>query len=342
MAFQLSPGVNVSEIDLTTVVPSVLTTAGAFAGQFPWGPVGQLTLVDSEITLSNIFAPQGPTTNSAVSFFTAASFLAYGNNLTVVRAANTTSTFNSTANTQTTVYVNNPTQFQYVYLGQNNGNAYGAFVGKYPGAIGNSLTVSVCDTATQFSTWTYSSYFTSAPGTSAYVSSLGGANDEIHIAVVDAGGLFTGTKGTVLETYPFVSKAVDAVNLFDGSSNYYKQVVFNKSNYVYAIDPPSYSTTSSGTGAWGSHSANTSFIQLSAVQTLPLVNGADGTPTDGDIITAYGLFTNKEQIDISLIRVLILLIHLYVFLQSAKSLELWTSPLDKFFESSKESNFPFL
>jgi hypothetical protein len=39
MAFQLSPGVNVSEIDLTTVVPSVLTTAGAFTGQFPWGPV---------------------------------------------------------------------------------------------------------------------------------------------------------------------------------------------------------------------------------------------------------------------------------------------------------------
>ena len=299
MAFQISPGVNYSEVDLTTVVPSVLTTAGAFAGTFKWGPAQKRIQVDSEITLASKFGT--PDSNSATSFFTAASFLAYGNNLTVVRAANTTSTFNSTANTLTTVYVNNPTNFQYTYLGQNNGNAYGAFVGKYPGAIGNSLTVSVCDTATQFSTWTYSSYFTSAPGTSAYVSSLGGANDEIHIAVVDAGGLFTGTKGTVLETYPFVSKAVDAVNLFDGSSNYYKQVVFNKSNYVYAIDPPSYSTTSSGTGAWGSHSANTSFIQLSAVQTLPLVNGADGTPTDGDIITAYGLFTNKEQIDISLV-----------------------------------------
>ena len=196
--------------------------------------------------------------------------MAYGNNLAIVRAANTTSTFNATANSQTTINISNSDVFQYLYLGQNNGNAYGAFVGKYPGTIGNSLTVSVCDTATQFSTWTYSSYFTSAPGTSAYVSSLGGANDEIHIAVVDAGGLFTGTKGTVLETYPFVSKAVDAVNLFDGSSNYYKQVVFNKSNYVYAIDPPSYSTTTTGSGAWGKLTANTSFTQLSSTVTTVL------------------------------------------------------------------------
>ena len=29
MAFQLSPGINVSEIDLTTVVPAVATTEGA-------------------------------------------------------------------------------------------------------------------------------------------------------------------------------------------------------------------------------------------------------------------------------------------------------------------------
>ena len=32
MAFQLSPGVMISEVDLTTIVPSVSTTAGAYAG----------------------------------------------------------------------------------------------------------------------------------------------------------------------------------------------------------------------------------------------------------------------------------------------------------------------
>ena len=297
MAFQLSPGVNVSEIDLTTVVPSVLTTAGAFTGQFPWGPVGKTILVDSEITLSKYFAPQGPTTASAVSFFTAASFLAYGNNLQVVRALGINHK-NATSN-GASITIANDDIFQYSYLGQNNGNAYGAFVGKYPGALGNSLTVSVCDSTTsQFTGWAYNSYFTSAPGTSSYASSLNSSNDEIHIVVVDSGGLFSGTKGTVLETFPFVSKGIDAANLNDGSSNYYKQVVFNKSQYVYAVDPPSYSTTNT---SWGKLTANTNFIQLASTQTMQLYGGADGTITDGDLITGYNLFTNKEQIDISLV-----------------------------------------
>jgi hypothetical protein len=55
MAFQISPGVNVSEVDLTTVVPSVLTTAGAFAGAFQWGPADKRITVDSEISLAKVF-----------------------------------------------------------------------------------------------------------------------------------------------------------------------------------------------------------------------------------------------------------------------------------------------
>ena len=98
MAFQLSPGVNVSEVDLTTVVPSVLTTAGAYAGYFNWGPVNKVITVDSEITLNKRFAPSGPDANSYVSFFTTANFLAYGNNLSVVRSVGS-NCFNATANT---------------------------------------------------------------------------------------------------------------------------------------------------------------------------------------------------------------------------------------------------
>ena len=52
MPFQVSPGVNVSEIDLTTVVPAVSTTEGALAGVFRWGPVGERILVDSEANLA--------------------------------------------------------------------------------------------------------------------------------------------------------------------------------------------------------------------------------------------------------------------------------------------------
>lgn len=87
MAFQLSPGVNVSEIDLTTVVPAVATSDGAIAGVFRWGPIGQRVLIDSENQLVNRFGK--PTNHNAETFFTAANFLAYSNRLYVSRAAKT-------------------------------------------------------------------------------------------------------------------------------------------------------------------------------------------------------------------------------------------------------------
>ena len=79
MAFQLSPGVVVTEEDRTTIIPSVATTAGAVAGAFQWGPVEEVTTVDSEINLVNQFGKPNDTT--AGYFFTAANFLSYGNNL---------------------------------------------------------------------------------------------------------------------------------------------------------------------------------------------------------------------------------------------------------------------
>lgn len=87
MAVQLSPGVNVSEIDLTTVVPSVATSFGALAGIFSWGPVGQRTLIDRETVLASRFGK--PSDLNAETWFTAANFLSYANQLIVVRAANT-------------------------------------------------------------------------------------------------------------------------------------------------------------------------------------------------------------------------------------------------------------
>lgn len=88
MPVQLSAGVNFSEIDLTTIVPSVSTTTAAFAGVFPWGPVSETMLVDSETKLVKEFGK--PTNLNPETFFTAANFLSYSNSLYVVRAANTT------------------------------------------------------------------------------------------------------------------------------------------------------------------------------------------------------------------------------------------------------------
>lgn len=88
MAFQVSAGINVSEIDLTTTVPSIATTAGAIGGVFGWGPVGKFLSIDTESTLAARYGR--PTNNNYETFFTAANFLSYGNQLYVSRAAVTT------------------------------------------------------------------------------------------------------------------------------------------------------------------------------------------------------------------------------------------------------------
>lgn len=90
MAFQLSPGVNVTEVDLTTIVPSVATTDGAIAGVFRWGPINEAVLVTNETNLVERFGK--PTNFNAETWFNAASFLNYSNRLYVSRAANTTGT----------------------------------------------------------------------------------------------------------------------------------------------------------------------------------------------------------------------------------------------------------
>lgn len=293
MAFQISPGVNTSEINQTTVVPAVLTTSGAFAGNFAWGPADEIVLVDSELTLANRLGK--PTTDTATSFFTAANFLAYGNNLSIVRGVGAGAL---NAGATDTALVKNKDVFESTYLNTDNANAYGAFLAKYPGALGNSLKVSVCD-SNGFSAWTYKGYFQSAPGTSAQAHTAGGANDELHIVVIDKDGKFTGTPGQVLETFGYLSKASDAV--LNGQSNYYKQVLFTQSKYVYAVDPVQYDATADtqSSGYWG-QTSDTTFINMTGNTTITLTGGADDAP--GDTITdAFDLFANKDTTDISLI-----------------------------------------
>jgi len=148
MPFQVSPGVNVSEIDLTTIVPAVSTTTGAFAGTFRWGPVDQAFLVSSEDELVQYFGK--PTANNYETFFTAANFLAYGNQLYISRAANT-GTYNAyayTGGTAANVTVRNSDDFN-IQSGSFSSNQ--PFIAKYPGALGNSLRISICPTANAYS-----------------------------------------------------------------------------------------------------------------------------------------------------------------------------------------------
>ena len=160
MSFQVSPGVNVSEIDLTTIVPAVSTTTGGIGGLFRWGPVGKLVLVDSEASLVNRFGK--PTNLNAETFFTAANFLSYGNALYVSRAANTTNsantigTWSAVANTSSYTFnailnVKNADDYDQKLTANNfASNTQILYVAKYPGDLGNTLKLSVCDNATQY------------------------------------------------------------------------------------------------------------------------------------------------------------------------------------------------
>ena len=102
MAFTVSPGVVTREIDLTTIVPETGTTAGAFAGAFRWGPIDKIVNVSSEDLLVENF--QKPDSSTYLSFFSAANFLAYGQNLNVVRVANS-SAYNATTDSANAVLI---------------------------------------------------------------------------------------------------------------------------------------------------------------------------------------------------------------------------------------------
>jgi hypothetical protein len=296
MAFQISPGVNVSEVDLTTVVPSTLTTAGAFVGTFQWGPANKIKLIDSEITLTKTFGK--PDSNTAVSFFTSAGFLAYGNNLQVVRSVG--SGARNAVTLGSGVQIANEDTYEASYLNSSHSNTYGAFAARYPGELGNSIQVEVFDSAntTLFNSWEFKTYFTSAPGTSSQAEAAGGANDEMHIIVIDVTGKITGTPDTVLETYPFVSKASDST--MNGSSTYWKQVIFNNSKYIYAIDAVDYANTHT---TWGLDSSTTfnRIVSADGVSNAYLTGGVTQSPTNGNLESGYDLFANKESIDISLV-----------------------------------------
>lgn len=291
--FQLSPGVQVTERDLTAIIPAVSTTAGAFAGAFQWGPVDEVTLVDNEGTLVERFGK--PNANTFQSFYTAANFLSYGNNLQVVRSVNQALAKNSIANANATpVIVKNEDHYLNNYA--DGSLDVGEFIAKFPGDLGNSLRVSVADGNT-YNGWAYESLFDNQPNTSDYVSGLGGSHDEIHIIVIDETGLWTGTPGTILEKHPYLSKAQDAKSS-DGTSTYYKDVLNNRSKYIWWADHPTDGSN------WGTSGINKTFANLTSNVTVVMSNGVSAdSPTDGNLQTSFLIFQNDEQYDISLIPV---------------------------------------
>jgi phage tail sheath protein FI len=246
------------------------------------------------------------------------------------------------------VKIKNFDEYTATYI--NGGGVVGDWAAKYPGSLGNSLTVSIVDADSyQFDVldedlvvgqtytiktlgttdwnvvadtsgvtyavgdvivvdtigagtgvatfkWAYQNEFDSAPGTSAYATSLGATNDEVHVIVIDKDGLWTGTKGSVLEKFAYMSKASDAKKS-DGSNNSYKDVINSQSKYIWWMD---YSEAN-----WGDAAANgLVYDSLEYPLTTPLSGGIDDfTATDGELMSGFEIFANDELYDVALIPV---------------------------------------
>ena len=85
MAFQVSPGVQVTEKDLTNVVPAVATSIGGIVMVAQKGPVDEITAIASEEELVQVFGQPQTSGSQFEDWFCAANFLGYGNALRVVR-----------------------------------------------------------------------------------------------------------------------------------------------------------------------------------------------------------------------------------------------------------------
>ena len=156
MPFTVSPGVLTREIDLTTIVPTISTVRGGFAGPFRWGPIedpenGQ---VSTESELKEKFYI--PDDNTFVSYFSCLNFIGYGSTAEIARIANTSARNATTANTtyaatvqnaSGTVLIKNKDAYEATYDPSTGGSSvgtFGPFVAKYAGTRGNSLKISLC------------------------------------------------------------------------------------------------------------------------------------------------------------------------------------------------------
>jgi len=159
----------------------------------------------------------------------------------------------------------------------------------------SGLHATITDGANVRRRWRHYDLFDKAPGTSPYAQANGGSGDELHIVVVDEDGGISGTKGEVLEIFGALSKGSDAKTP-QGSTNYYPDVIYNSSNYIYWMDH-----NSSGSN-WGSAVSGTTFTSVTTVSEVSLQSGSDGSAaTTAQKLTAYEKFADAETVDVGLI-----------------------------------------
>lgn len=304
MGFLISPGVEVNEIDITNSIAALSTSVGAYAGPFKWGPVGTAVTISSEKELAKTFgSPTGRASTDADnnrSFFTAASFLKYGNALRVARSIDEDDALNASSSALTPTLIKDVDELS-------SETGVGVYA-KYPGAQGNNIKV-VLVTKNNWATYNSTESLQSAvsvlpyePNTTEFAETLtGDANlgDEVHVVVIDVDGTFSGVVNSVLETFPGVSLASNAKTT-DGANNYISDVINRGSQYVYAVNLEKSLITAEVTITPSTTSS--SFTEIgSPTYELVTSGGADGSIGAQSIITALDLFSDAETIDVNFI-----------------------------------------
>ena len=311
MAFQVSPGINVSEIDLTTTIPALATTVGGFGGVFRWGPVGKFVLVDSENTLANRFGK--PTSDNYETFYTAANFLSYGNALYVSRAAATT----GFSNTATVTLSSNTT------LATSNGAALGLTVGNLvqgDGIPDDTFVTAVSNTTTTISRAATTSssalisFFANSRVLSAYAGNTAAVvasnvvvrNSEEFENKGAANAVFSGTE--FVARYPGNLGNSLKVSMCDSATQFGETITF-ETNTSYGSTTANAYTLADLTSATisisvGSNTANVVFVwsnddfadRVAAATTARAV-GSNGVSANFiSLATANTLFTNGDAV----------------------------------------------
>ena len=151
--------------------------------------------------------------------------------------------------------------------------------------------------------WRFYDLFDGAPGTSDWATANGrGTGDELHVVVYDATGDISGydndvagqRTSSVIERWANMSKNPVAKTA-QGGSNYYPDVIFRGSEFIYWTDHIS------GGSNWGTD-VTAAYTSVTSVDSGTLTGGTDDyAVTNGVLNTAYDEFEDTESLDINLV-----------------------------------------
>jgi hypothetical protein len=177
----ISPGVESIESNLTNTINNASTGRAALVGQFSWGSPTTITKITNESELVQFYGK--PNEENFMSFFSAANFLSYGNDLRILRAVN--------SDAAKAVYV-----------------AGSGLQAKYVGKYGNKLSLETFTSETPLST--LSKYYPYAMQ----------GNEVLIVVRLDGGVVETHFASTDVDAVDIYSNSLYVADVLERSSNY--------------------------------------------------------------------------------------------------------------------------